>query len=129
MYFWSNQQASSGSGVSYVSRGNVLTWDWQLANFTCDGTVKTFNMSSIVPATAKLVTVRLYVKCSTVNHWFGFGAVGATTPYALVGVSAMTAGTWGDAQVTIPITAAGLVAYEGTNRVNGIGVSVLGWWL
>lgn len=130
MHFFGGGGGGSGVAYKYVDRGYPTTWDKTTGNFTRDGAIHQLDLSAIVPSNAKLVTVRFYVQGSTANHWAGIGHPNATSVYQLVGVSVTYPSSYGDAQVTVPISSAGIISYLVTGtQVTSVNLVVHGWWI
>lgn len=115
-------------GLRFVSRVGLVNFDWTAGSFTRNAALHTFDMSSIVPQSSKMVMLRLYAGASNINDWVGFGPANATTLYDCVGASCLGAATPNDQQLIIPISKAGLVAYYATAGVNTMSVAVHGWF-
>lgn len=52
--------------AAYVNRGAPALWDFATGDFTKDGAFHDLDLSSIVPAGAKAVHCRLYIRAGTV---------------------------------------------------------------
>ncbi len=115
-------------GLRFVARTGLSNFDWTAGSFTRNGATHTFDMSSIVPKSAKLVMLRIYIGGTDVNQWAGFGPATASTPYDCVGSSCVGVATPNDQQIIVPITNAGLVGYYATAGVNTMSVAVHGWF-
>lgn len=115
-------------GLRFVSRLSTGAYDWVAADFTIDSAVHTFDMSAIVPHSAKLVMLKLHVASTSATHWAGFGSYLAASRYDCVGTNALAASATHDNQIIVPISKTGLVGYYAVTGTLQMNVVVHGWF-
>ena len=118
------------SGLRYVPRTGIVGFDFQIGDFTQDGTWRTKSIAAIVPVRAKMVAMKVLYSAAGVGRFFGIRHTGATYAYDNHGSVTLVAAAQHEWNVLMPMTAAGTFEYNlpvaGSTMAN---IIVQGWWL
>ena len=126
-----NKQYADSLG--FIDRGDPSGYDFELADFTTDGTWQTgadaLDLSNIVPSDAKAVLLGVMVLDGSVAVYLQLRESGNSAVYNKGTVRTQLGGTWNDADVTVPYNSDQKVEYITSNTTfTGINVTVKGWW-
>ena len=91
-------------GLRFVPRTTVAAFDFQLGDFTQDGAWHSKSWSSIVPKTAKLVTLKMIYTAPAVGRAFLLRTPGVTYDYNSYGAIALAAGAQFELNFIMPVT-------------------------
>ena len=116
------------SGLRYHRRDGGVPWDYQTASFPTLDAATNINISSIVPATAKLVHVHLYAIGSAANLVFNIRPDGFVSAAGFVNVAIIAAGPGHETTGIIPITSSGIVEYYRSTGISTACMTILGWF-
>ncbi|KKL08693.1 hypothetical protein LCGC14_2573300, partial [marine sediment metagenome] len=120
-----------GGGLTYVDRGDPVNFDFDVSDFTTDGTWNDKDFSSIVPAGAVAIHLTVVVADSIVGALFEFRKNGNSNAANSFQVRVPSSGgnnfSMGD-MVACDVNR--VLEYKGTNTTwSAIYVGVKGWWI
>lgn len=116
-------------GLKYVARSDVNAYDASQATLTLDGAFHTLDLSSIIPATAKLVNLRIRAANAATGKHFIIVPHGQVNSYVKMDASIIVVNLAHEQTGIVPCT--GQVVDYKADAVAwvAIGVVVLGWFL
>jgi len=114
----------------YVDRGDPVNWDWDVADFTFDGTWRALDCSGIVPAGAKFIYFRVSFKTGAAGESFSLRKSGNSNTIAASAVRIQAFNYFNEQSFIVPCTTARVVDYytTGTPEI-GCNVAILGWFI
>jgi len=116
-------------GLKFMARIGVSAWDWSTASFTRDGAWHAHDVSSIVPAKAKMVRICVNMRGSTSAESISFRPTGDTGTIGMGYIQAQGISITGWRNFEIPITGVGTFDYKANSAgVTDFNMSVAGWW-
>ena len=114
----------------YVDRGDPAVYDFSVGDLTTDTTWRDLDLSSIVPAGATAVYIRIYLLDDAANSQFGFRTKGNSNAYAITLCRTQVANVVNDIIVIVKLNAGRVIQYIGSNTTfDHIDLIVLGWWI
>lgn len=117
------------SGMKYVARGDPAAYDFTQATLTIDSDWHSLNLSSIIPASAKLVHTACVISNTAGGKIIKFRKPGLSNDYAIHRMWSLAGFVLTEREMTIPVVSQA-VSYMVENVAwNTIGFTVLGWWL
>jgi hypothetical protein len=118
-----------GTGYNhvYVNRGDVAAADFAVGNFTCDGTWRDLNLSSIVGAAQVLVHLRVGISDADAYTYAYFRKKGFANAINIAQARVQNWAVGYLAQVWVETDANGVIQYLVNTTPDALGVTVLGW--
>lgn len=118
------------AGWRFVRRYGIVTEDFTEEDFTLDNTVRSLDLSGIVPKNAKQVRLRISMSATSDGYVLSLGGVNS------VGIADMCSfGTQVDnvtlrGMCELNTDTTGMITYTGvTGYITSIHVYVHGWWI
>lgn len=119
----------SGGGM-YVDRGDPSAYDFELASLTTDGSPHDLDLSSIVPAGAKSVLLRVRVQDGATNSYILFRKNGNSNLFNTATVRTQAAGVYNDASLIVSCDTSRVIEYQASNTTfDAITITVAGWFI
>lgn len=115
----------------FVDRGDPSGGDFNAASYTKDGAFHDLDLSSIVPAGAKAVLMRIYFKSDTVGVQLIFRKKGNANTFNISSVFVQVANTFIGYDLVVPCSTARVIQYNvsASGTWANIDTVVGGWWL
>lgn len=114
----------------YRDRGTYSSFDFSQAELTTDGNWHTLDLSSIIDANAKAVSIRLKARSDIVGSKMRFRKTGTTMTGHTCEFRIQIAGLDNNAHFTIGVDTDGKLDYNITDVVwDDISMVIRGWWL
>ena len=114
----------------FIDRGDPASADFAVGDFTTDLTWCDLDLSSIVPAGAKAVVLKIEVKDGSLEQFVQFRKNGNSNIYANFLVYTQTANIRFAGQGIVPCDANRVIEYRTANTTfTNIDVTVLGWFV
>ncbi len=116
--------------TGFVDRGDPVSVDKNVGDFTTDGTWNDLDLSSIVTdSSATAILFRIQVEDGAVNSIMAFRKNGNSNGAAIAEVRTQAANILSDSVMTIPCDSGQVIEYMGSNLTfSKINLAVLGWW-
>lgn len=114
-------------GDTYVDRGASEAWDFSLVDLTCDNTWRELDLSSIVPAGAKEVKIRLRLRATAIDEYVIFRQNGVITIYNIAAQRTVVANVVHDVNVEVSCDTNRVVEYLGSLNVSHADIFIRGW--
>lgn len=115
-------------GDTYVDRGDTASWDFLLAAFTTDNNWHDLNLSSIVPARATTIHIRLFIRAPAANKTVELGKAGQSQFMNEHRLRTQIANQRIDGSYFVSCDALRRVQYRAANTTwTAISLVVLGW--
>jgi hypothetical protein len=116
--------------VNFVSRGDIASADFTQATLNLNANWHDLNISSIVPAAAKAVLVRLYIYATEVNKLLGIRPKGFALGGHYSGLRSQVANTEAESSMVMDLGTGGLLEYYGTDTTLYYAyITILGWFI
>lgn len=126
----SDGNVDAAGDIAYVDRGDPSGNDYEVGDFTTDGTWRDLDLSSIVPAGAKAVLLLLALEDDVAEKSFFFRKKGNSNNYNSDGAYTQVADVTIRSSVVVACDTDRKVEYMGSNTTfTKINVVVGGWWL
>jgi len=120
---------ATGATVGFVDRGDPVAHDFSLANFTTDGTWRDLDLSTIVPAGAKAVLVKVIISDGAVNSQFALRKNGNTNTVTSANLRTQAVDVYHDGDMVVALDGNRFIEYYGDNLTfSAIYLSVKGWF-
>lgn len=113
--------------VNYVDRGDPSAVDFATAAFTCDNTWRDLDLSSVVPAGAKAVLLRVAVTDATVTTYFRVRKNGNTNALANPTIRVQVADVTIEGEFLVACDTNRVIEYLGSAAFDDIAIVILGW--
>ena len=114
----------------YVDRGDPTAYDFVLANFTTDGAWHDLDLSSIVPANATTVLLRVIIQDNLVGMFLNLRKNGNIETYNTISIYTQVAETPVGDNLIVSLDANRIMEYFASNTTwTGIWICVRGWWI
>lgn len=114
---------------NYIDRGDPSSWDFEVADFTTDGTWKELDLSSIVPSNAVAVNIKVQVLDDTVGSYLRFRTNGNSNEVNRVEVATQTLNFYSHMCGTIALDSNKKIGYKGSNvTFTYIFLTISGWF-
>jgi len=115
---------------AYVDRGDYGGYDFQIGDFTTDGGWYDLDLSSIIPAGAKAVTLRMIVEDDAANSYMGIRENGNVNAYNRVEIRTQVANVPFCCDVIVALDSNRKIEYSTVNTTwTTINMVVKGWWI
>ena len=114
--------------AQFVDRGDPSTIDFDEGDLTLDGTWNDLDLSSIVPAGAIQVLIRLQLTDDAAGSYIGFRENGKTNAVNLIYARTQVALVTTDNQVLIPLDSNRVIEYRASVGFDSIDIVIMGWW-
>ncbi len=98
-------------GLRFIRRTGVAAFDFQLGDFTQDGTWHQLDLSSIIPRNAKLILIKMLYAAPAAGRFFGLRVYGETYAYNNWGIVTPVGGGQHENNFEIPITGEQSIEY------------------
>lgn len=121
-------EASGAKQPSYVNRGDPVAQDWNVGTFGHDGTWNTLDLSGVVPAGCKAVTIWIMYMATAVANTLQFRTLGNTNAVNMASIKVPVAMGTHYAQLTLIPDSDGKVEAKGTaaNWIT-LDIGISGW--
>ncbi len=120
---------AAGGGGTFVDRGDFNTYDWTQATLTTDGTWNDLDLSGIVPAGAKAVSINLLLADDVAGSHFSLRKNGNSNAFVQTPMYTQVGGILNGYTVTVACDANRVIEYYGANVAFAtITIVVNGWW-
>ena len=128
MHLFGGSGGSVG-GLVYYHRDVYpdITWDYEIASFPTVGALTDFDISAIVPSTAKLVHLHFLVSRTVSGGHSGFSPKSWANSWGYLEAAFQSANR--DVHVTgfVPIDSSGIIRYYRQSNVATFNMLILGW--
>jgi hypothetical protein len=122
--------ANAKNYQKYVDRGDPATYDFDLSSLITDGAWHDLNLSSIVPAGAKAVHLRVEISDDVPNSVVRFRKNGNTNIHNAGVLKTQVANQEIDKDIIVSCDANRIIEYLATNTTwTGIWIWVRGWFI
>lgn len=120
---------SRKGGLTYVARTDVATYDIDQTTLTLDSAYHAWSLAAIVPASAKVVKVRVRAANAATGKHFVLVPHGYVQGFVKMDSSIIVVNLAHEQTGDVPCSGQ-VIDYKGDNVAwVAIGVTVLGWWL
>ena len=114
----------------YVNRGDPAAADFDVGDLTTNGTAQDLDLSSIVPAGAKAVYIRLVLMDDAAGSYIQFRKNGNSNWQSAPSIRTQVSGVTMDGQLIVPCDSSRVVEYRATNTTfTTINIIVSGWFI
>lgn len=114
----------------FYDRGDPITPDFTVADFTTDATWRDLSLASIVPAGAVAVVLKVILKDDAVGSQIAFRKNGNAYIYNTGELRTQAVDVVLTGDIYVFLDAGRIIEYYGSNLAfTGITVTVKGWWL
>ena len=123
---------SRAGGERFIQRIDVPTGDFMVDDFTWDADEHLLDLSSIVPANAIRVRVRIEIYSDTAKNYIGLWAANSTTYHDDVKARVQVANITNMVVADIPLTTPQIIQYRAkiySGTVPVCAISIYGWWI
>lgn len=130
-YYGTNSSGTKGWNTvsTFVDRGDPASIDFTLTSFTTDGTWRDFNLSSIAPAGAKAVLLRVDIRDDLTESVFQLRENGNSSIINVATLVVLVANIKHYADIIVSLDTNRIIEYFATNTTwTSINVTVAGWW-
>ena len=118
------------AGGVYVDRGDPSAWDFSVGDLTTDGTWRDLDLSSIVPAGAKAVVIKLLIQDDTADYQFLLRENGNSNTYNILVSRILVADILHADESIVAVDSARKIEYLATNTTwTRIDILVKGWFI
>lgn len=115
-------------GLRYISRGDPAAYDYTQAMLTIDSGWHTMDLSSVIPANAKLVKIRAVISNTAASKELRLREVGLTNDVVAEHLWSISGFVIVDKTFDIPCIGQQVEYYVTAGAWNTIGVAVVGWF-
>ena len=120
---------SRKGGMTFVSRNNPAAADWTKATLNTDGNWHTLDLTSIIPATAKVVLFNVYASSNAAGNGIRLRPVGASNGFNDCELNVMVSGQKHNHNVLV-VPVAGSIDYAITTSAGlSLNLTIVGWFL
>jgi len=123
----SGQKTALPSSSLVVSAGDIAAFDYDKNDFTWDSTWYELDMSAKIPASAKLVHLRVRHIHTATNNWMKFRKNGYSNIFNMAEFNTRVASVSDQSDVWVEVDADSKIAYQGGSIPLGFDVAVRGW--
>ena len=99
------------AGLIWHHRSSVAAFDFQIGDFTQDGAWHSKSIASIVPANAKLASLKMLYSAPAAGRFFGLRVAGITYAYNTYGIVSVVATAQHETNILFPMTTAQAFEY------------------
>lgn len=118
------------STIEITERGDPSASDFTDASLTTDGTWRDLDLSSIVPAGAVMVLLRVVVEDDAAESYLQFRKNGNSNSYAVNGVYTQVSGVLIEDSIPVFCDSSRVIEYRGSNLTfTSISIDVIGWYV
>ena len=117
-------------GKGYIDRGDPTGYDFALGDFTTDGNWHDLDLSSIVPAGAKAVVLRVVIQDDAVASVVSFRKNGNANNYSMLTTRTQVADIVLDGNYIVPCDTGRVIEYKTTaTTLSLLAVTIIGWFV
>ena len=127
---WTIDAIAAGdlSLVNITDRGDPAAWDWETGDLTKDANYNDLDLSSVVPAGADYVLLRVRAQTGTAGDQVRFRKNGKSNGHADPLIEIQVANRDIDMQILVPCDTGQVIEYKATNTTwTTLGIVVQGW--
>jgi len=118
----------SNTEKTFIDRGDPAVYDFTQATLTTDDTWQDLDLSTIIPAGAKAVILRVCVNNSTPETGIYFRKKGNVNAINMGQILAQTSNVWNESDIIVALDSTRHIEYNATNTTwAGILILVKGW--
>lgn len=120
----------AGGGMTFVNRGSLSGFDFTVSNFTLNSSVRTLDLSAIVPAGATAVLLNVWGKCATAGKEVQFYKYGGSLYNSLM-IVAQVSNITSSVRGIIACSSDRKISYRATTSATwaDMNVNVCGWFI
>lgn len=120
---------SRKGGLSYVARAEQTAYDYDQTSLTKDGAWHDLDLSAIIPASAKLVLLRVGASYTAGGSYFRIGKQGDTNSFSVVNVATQVANIINEQTALVPVVNQKIRYWCTAVSFSSLRLLVLGWFL
>lgn len=116
--------------TGFVDRGDPVDEDFDITDFTCDNTWRELDLSAIVPAGAKAVSLYFTTRCSVIQKYWSFRNADNVNLNNISRIRPQIANFFDAGDFTVPVSTNRKIHYNCSDGcVWTVFLTVKGWWL